>query len=301
MALVKCEECGKEISSNVKVCPHCGYKRKRGIWFYIMIFLVAIIILAVLGGNNDDSKLGTNSTSQEKSSSSTVKKELYLNEVEANIFHTLIQNQTEALINGGEPIFSNDENIVIPRVVSANTIQLEYEKNEINADNLFKNKLLLVSGKVINISKNSSNEPSLSLSGGSNPYMTPDAKMKKEYIDWASNLSKGTEVQMICKINHFIMGSIKLHNCIPFDSWFNEQDWGKITLDAYKNNTSKRADEMIEFVKTVASKIDVNKTSCKDATFDSGECIDEIGRIRDLIEEEKRKTSVNIQSTNVKK
>lgn len=301
MALVKCEECGKEISSNVKVCPHCGYKRKRGIWFYIMIFLVAIIILAIVGSNNDDSKLGTNSTSQEKSSSSTVKKELYLNEVEANIFHTLIQNQTEALINGGEPIFSNDENIVIPRVVSANVIQLEYEKNEINADNLFKNKLLLVSGKVINISKNSSNEPSLSLSGGSNPYMTPDAKMKKEYIDWASNLSKGTEIQMICKINHFIMGSIKLHNCIPFDSWFNEQDWGKITLDAYKNNTSKRADEMIEFVKTVASKIDVNKTSCKDATFDSGECIDEIGSIRDLIEEEKRKTSVNTQSTDVKK
>ena len=301
MALVKCEECGKEISSNVKVCPHCGYKRKRGIWFYIMIFLVAIIILAIVGSNNDDSKLGTNSTSQEKSSSSTVKKELYLNEIEKNIFHTLIQNQTEALINGGQPIFSNDENIVIPNMVSANTIQLEYEKNEINADNLFKNKLLLVSGKVINISKNSSNEPSLSLSGGSNPYMTPSAKMKKEYIDWASNLSKGTEVQMICKINHFIMGSIKLHNCIPFDSWFNEQDWGKITLDAYKNNTSKRADEMIEFVKTVASKIDVNKTSCKDATFDSGECIDEIGRIRDLIEEEKRKTSVNTQSTNVKK
>ncbi len=286
MALVKCEECGKEISSNVKVCPHCGYKRKRGMWFYIMIFLVAIIILAIIGSNNDDSQLGTNST--EKSSSSTVKKELYLTEIEKNIFHTLIQNQTEALINGGEPIFSNDENIVIPNMVSANTIQLEYEKNEINADNLFKNKLLLVSGKVINISKNSSNEPSLSLSGGSNPYMTPDAKMKKEYIDWASNISKGTEVQMICKINHFIMGSIKLHNCIPFDSWFNEQDWGKITLDAYKNNTSKRADEMIEFVKTVASKIDVNKTSCKDATFDSGECIDEIGSIRDLIEEEKR-------------
>jgi predicted nucleic acid-binding Zn ribbon protein len=301
MALVKCEECGKEISSNVKVCPHCGYKRKRGIWFYIMIFLVAIIILAIIGSNNDDSKLGTNSTSQEKSSASTVKKELYLNEVEKNIFHTLIQNQTEALINGGEPIFSNDENIVIPRVVSANVIQLEYEKNEINADNLFKNKLLLVSGKVINISKNSSNEPSLSLSGGSNPYMTPSAKMKKEYIDWASNLSKGTEIQMICKINHFIMGSIKLHNCIPFDSWFQEQDWGKITLDAYKNNTSKRADEMIEFVKTVASKIDVNKTSCKDATFDSGECIDEIGSIRDLIEEEKRKTSVNTQSTDVNK
>lgn len=24
MALIKCEECGKEISSTAKACPHCG-------------------------------------------------------------------------------------------------------------------------------------------------------------------------------------------------------------------------------------------------------------------------------------
>ncbi|MDZ7817266.1 MAG: zinc-ribbon domain-containing protein [Aliarcobacter sp.] len=288
MALVKCEECGKEISSNVKVCPHCGYKRKRGIWFYIIIVFVIIVVLAILGSNNDNSKLKANSTSQEKTSSSTVKKELYLNEVETNIFQILIRNQVEAFINEGTPIFSNDENIVIPSMVSANTIQLEYEKNEINADNLFKNKLLLVSGKVRNISKNSSNEPILLLFGGSNPYMTPRARMKKDYIDLAVDLSKGTEIKMICEVNNFIMGSVNLHNCIPFYSWFQEQDWGKITLDAYKNNTSKRADEMIEFVKTVATKVDVNSTSCAGATFDGEECVSEIGSIRDLIEEEKR-------------
>ena len=301
MALVKCEECGKEISSNVKVCPHCGYKRKRGIWFYVIIVFVIIVALAILGSNNDNSKLKANSTSQEKTSSSTVKKELYLNEVETNIFQILIRNQVEAFINEGIPIFSNDENIVIPSMFSANTIQLEYEKNEINADNLFKNKLLLVSGKVRNISKNSSNEPILLLFGGSNPYMTPRARMKKDYIDWAADLSKGTEVQMICEINNFIIGSVNLHNCIPFYSWFQEQDWGKITLDAYKNNTSKRADEMIEFVKTVATKVDVNSTSCAGASFDGEECLSEIGSIKDLIEEEKRKVSVNTQSTDVKK
>lgn len=26
MALIKCKECGKEISSNATVCPGCGYK-----------------------------------------------------------------------------------------------------------------------------------------------------------------------------------------------------------------------------------------------------------------------------------
>ena len=31
MALIKCSECHKEISSNAKVCPHCGYKNEHKI------------------------------------------------------------------------------------------------------------------------------------------------------------------------------------------------------------------------------------------------------------------------------
>ena len=30
MALIKCPECGKEVSDTIKTCPHCGYKIKRG-------------------------------------------------------------------------------------------------------------------------------------------------------------------------------------------------------------------------------------------------------------------------------
>ena len=29
MALIKCENCGKEISSTMNKCPHCGYERKE--------------------------------------------------------------------------------------------------------------------------------------------------------------------------------------------------------------------------------------------------------------------------------
>lgn len=29
MALIKCEKCGKEISSTMNKCPHCGYERKE--------------------------------------------------------------------------------------------------------------------------------------------------------------------------------------------------------------------------------------------------------------------------------
>lgn len=31
MALIKCPECGQEISDTAKSCPHCGYKTKKSI------------------------------------------------------------------------------------------------------------------------------------------------------------------------------------------------------------------------------------------------------------------------------
>ncbi len=50
MALIKCKECGKEISNTIKSCPHCGAKLKSkgclGKFFKIVLYLI-IIILAI--------------------------------------------------------------------------------------------------------------------------------------------------------------------------------------------------------------------------------------------------------------
>lgn len=46
MALVKCKECGKEISDSVKVCPNCGYKEKKKV--NNKIFIIGGIVLVAL-------------------------------------------------------------------------------------------------------------------------------------------------------------------------------------------------------------------------------------------------------------
>ena len=52
MALVKCPECGKEVSSQLRKCNNCGYKlkridkKKRNV--FIVIFCV-IIMLTIVG------------------------------------------------------------------------------------------------------------------------------------------------------------------------------------------------------------------------------------------------------------
>lgn len=48
MAMIKCPECGKEISDHAKVCPECGFaiKKKRG--KVILIVAIAIIVLVIV-------------------------------------------------------------------------------------------------------------------------------------------------------------------------------------------------------------------------------------------------------------
>lgn len=49
MALIKCQECGKEISDTVKSCPHCGYSYKQPVLKgKINIKIVVKIIIAAV-------------------------------------------------------------------------------------------------------------------------------------------------------------------------------------------------------------------------------------------------------------
>lgn len=46
MALIKCKDCGKQVSSKADKCPHCGVKIKTGIgWFGAIMIWVGIFLV----------------------------------------------------------------------------------------------------------------------------------------------------------------------------------------------------------------------------------------------------------------
>lgn len=68
MAIKKCKECGKEVSTSAKVCPHCGKKHPvGGLTLPAKIGLVILVLWAIgyMVGKNHD----TSSSSQSASSS----------------------------------------------------------------------------------------------------------------------------------------------------------------------------------------------------------------------------------------
>ncbi len=48
MALVRCSECGQEISSGCTQCPHCGKKRTTGATKGLLIFMLVLLVLALV-------------------------------------------------------------------------------------------------------------------------------------------------------------------------------------------------------------------------------------------------------------
>ena len=51
MALIKCKECGKDVSTEAESCPNCGavLKKKKGNTNYVLTGILILIVLVVIG------------------------------------------------------------------------------------------------------------------------------------------------------------------------------------------------------------------------------------------------------------
>lgn len=85
MALIKCKECGKDISNEVKQCPHCGSTKHRS-FFKKHPIVTAILGLMVLGAISnsfvDKSKIQEQQRQEEKRKQEAVQKELESQKIE---------------------------------------------------------------------------------------------------------------------------------------------------------------------------------------------------------------------------
>ncbi|KAF1084317.1 tRNA-anti-like protein [Sporotomaculum syntrophicum] len=120
MAMKACKECGNEISSDAKKCPHCGKDQRN--WFLQHKIITAILAIAVLmiigsmGGEDTD----TPSTSNKQSTNET------------------------AVTTKGQPQEP-------PMVVTVAKLVSDLDNNALNASNTYKGEYVEVTGTLVNI------------------------------------------------------------------------------------------------------------------------------------------------------
>jgi osmotically-inducible protein OsmY len=97
--------------------------------------------------------------------------------------------------------------------VSAERLFLDYQRNEVSADSMYKGRTLAVMGTVSSINKDFTDSIYLVLET-SNQFMGVHANLRGSEASKASTLSKGSAVTVVCEGNGMIVGSPMLKDCV---------------------------------------------------------------------------------------
>jgi hypothetical protein len=97
--------------------------------------------------------------------------------------------------------------------VSAERLFLDYQRNEVSADSMYKGRTLAVTGAVSSINKDFTDSVYLMLET-SNEFMGVHANLRGSEVSKASALSKGITVTVLCEGNGMIIGSPVLTDCV---------------------------------------------------------------------------------------
>lgn len=177
MSMIKCPECGKDISDQANSCPSCGYslkqqksqpptsKKKKGCLIGFIIFL-GIVALGFC--NNDNT-----SAQQESSKQATVV----------------------------EPVLT----------VSASELLAAFEENELKANQTYKNKYIAVQGAVGSIGEDIVGSPYVTLKTG-NVILSVQCMLNKSGLSKAANLEKGQQIVIVGNCDGKF-GNVLIKNC----------------------------------------------------------------------------------------
>ena len=99
MAMTKCKECGKEVSTSAKKCPHCGVSNPNPSKTNIIILIVVVLIIWWVWSNQNDkvketsSNYSTSNASYEKLDSEVGCGSKYSKDKKSDIFNLRYKNR----------------------------------------------------------------------------------------------------------------------------------------------------------------------------------------------------------------
>ena len=146
IALIRCVNCGKNISNKAKKCPHCGFVNKsdKNIWFIVICILLFCILVCgiffayyMISNNKEENNIKTEKSSESLNTFSfeTIDSENVLDEVinDSNVSILFVQltcDYCKMFIPILENV-SNDYDLKVYMIILDNVDISKFEGNEI--------------------------------------------------------------------------------------------------------------------------------------------------------------------------
>lgn len=173
--LTVCKTCGEKIAKSARVCPHCGAKQHQGILAFGYALLIISLVLLFYG------------------------------------LFVAIDNRNAPVAQSGNVSGSPEQPEIIN--VSASNLVSAYAANTVQADKLYKNKIVAISGTVQDISQDMmSKDPCVLLESGNVLYPVQCFFSESE-SDAVAQLSDGDEITIVGKCTGLSLAQVQISNC----------------------------------------------------------------------------------------
>lgn len=238
MALKPCRECKKDVSTEAKTCPHCGVaapvKQGSGKAWLVALGTAGLVALCTSAKGKKSEEAHAEALPAQAGEPAAVaepqepqpaeveaKPRLVLTESELRALTWLLREDLDGFARGGDALAERyaEEMGHGHTAVTADELQRAYEANEVAADRAYRAKKLLVRGKVESINRGIGDDHYLSLIGGTNMFVHPNARMDDGHADYLAELKKSQQVVLACVGGGMLIGSAWLNDCVPLEAW----------------------------------------------------------------------------------
>lgn len=196
---------------------------------------------------------------------------------ETKVFKILMEEDFISWVNN-EPDSTIAKVLDLPIMVMADEYQREYDKNEVAADQKFKDKLLIFKGVVKSIDRSIGENYSVSFHGGENPFISPQAMMADGYTDYLAKLEKEDKQALSCVGSGKIIGFAQVKECIPFGKWVKQNIDTTIEQANTIDLKNTELGNYIAVVKVITDKLPKN-SACFAENVNTDTCFDDIRKI----------------------
>jgi hypothetical protein len=183
----------------------------------------------------------------EKQKSKSADPRIELSEKGARILKMLLADDIKSFSEGIKSEFETGTYYApLPVVTTASRIQTDYERNEVAGDKKYRDKEIIVNGRIASINRSFGENYFISFSGSTNSFLQPQARFAKGYTDFLSNLKKNQKISLFCTGAEMSIGSAVLNGCIPLEKWQG------MTVDAIFNALPKLIEAEDKKISTMA-------------------------------------------------
>lgn len=175
--LINCKTCRKEISSSVKVCPHCGQKLKSRLFLKIILGTILVLfILMIIGSFAEKSE----------------------------------HKEAQAAASSTQTSQENQKQTVTYTVNELNDM---YSENEVRTDEYLKDKTVIIDGTIQEVGKDFTDEMYIGLVS-KNQYLPAHMMMDLSEKDAIINLKKGDKIKVHCIDIKYVIQNTTGYKCV---------------------------------------------------------------------------------------